>query len=493
VFELLGGAIFAQLILYFASPIIMRLYGPEAFGTSQIIIVTAGAINMVSSLKYEEAIVLPKERITSLYLSILCIGLNLLFFGIVLMLILLLPISLSQNINPDIDRGLLLFIPIIFFLGGIVQVMEALFTKEKCFKQLAKYKINTAGIGVITQITAGFLTHASYFGLLLGKVCGPFFGTLLITSDLYRSLKGNQKNFSWKEKNKKIATTLNISLFRLKQKKILKLAKRYKNFPIYNTLASIFNYLSTELPIWLFYSIYNTTISGYFVGATIILRTPMKILGRSVAKVFLGFGAQAKREGKLDQTTLHAFTLCTYIGFCPGVLFLFLGSEITIILGSQWYETGIFIQILAPSVIARFTASPISKLFIIAEIQRTQVKMQITQFLFTLIITCIGASIGGPRYAIAAFSLSATIKYLWFCYVLLGVAGVDKFKVWHSISRCLKYFIPLIIILSIFKHYLNIHGWVLISVTSIITLITTFLCIKGDELVKSDFKILRNI
>ena len=61
IFTLVKGTTIALIISILASPIITRLYGPEAFGLAALFTSITGIVNIIACLAYESAIVLPKS------------------------------------------------------------------------------------------------------------------------------------------------------------------------------------------------------------------------------------------------------------------------------------------------------------------------------------------------------------------------------------------------------------------------------------------------
>jgi len=61
VLKLVGGTAFAQVLSILASPIITRMYGPEAYGLSALFTSIAGIIATIACLRYELAVMLPEK------------------------------------------------------------------------------------------------------------------------------------------------------------------------------------------------------------------------------------------------------------------------------------------------------------------------------------------------------------------------------------------------------------------------------------------------
>ncbi|WP_292521939.1 hypothetical protein [Methanoculleus sp.] len=77
VLKLVTGTTFAQIIAVLASPLLTRLYGPEAFGFLAIFTSITGILGVIACLRYEMAIMLPKtneEAANLLDLCLLCVA-----------------------------------------------------------------------------------------------------------------------------------------------------------------------------------------------------------------------------------------------------------------------------------------------------------------------------------------------------------------------------------------------------------------------------------
>src|SRR5450759_598427 len=71
---LITGTVIAQLISILLQPVLRRFFSPETFGTYSVYLSIVGIITVISSLRYDDAIVLPKndkESANVLFLSLI--------------------------------------------------------------------------------------------------------------------------------------------------------------------------------------------------------------------------------------------------------------------------------------------------------------------------------------------------------------------------------------------------------------------------------------
>ena len=69
--KLVAGTSIAQLISFLAAPVITRLFTPSDVGSFTFLLSIAGGIGLVATLRYELAIILPKENSDSANLAFL--------------------------------------------------------------------------------------------------------------------------------------------------------------------------------------------------------------------------------------------------------------------------------------------------------------------------------------------------------------------------------------------------------------------------------------
>ena len=130
-----AGASIAQAISFLLVPIVARLFSPENFGTAATFLGVFAIVSSISTLSYEQAVLLPKSEeaamdITFLSLCILCLSV---MFSIILMVL------ISNNL---VTRGTFseewywyVLMPLFLLVSGLASVMMAWSTRLKMFGQ----------------------------------------------------------------------------------------------------------------------------------------------------------------------------------------------------------------------------------------------------------------------------------------------------------------------------------------------------------------------
>ncbi len=204
------------------------------------------------------------------------------------------------------------------------------------------------------------------------------------------------------------------------------LARRYRDFPIYLSLAGILNKIGSQLPLILFSALFSPAIAGLYLLAYRITSRPAGLLSQSIRQVFLSGAATAYRDGRLGEITYKAFYGLTRIGFAPLVFLGIIAPELFgVLFGAQWTEAGRYVQWMVPWLIASFIASPLTTLNIILERQRFGLFFQATLLVAKLGGMMIGAAIGGPLITVACYSMASAVSYLVFGLWIAHAAGVS--------------------------------------------------------------------
>src|SRR5699024_10541627 len=118
---LVTGTAGAQLITVLVSPIITRLYGPEAFGIMGTFSAIANIIIPIAALTYPVAIVLPKKDNEAKTLIKLSISISMVLSIISLFIIMLFHNQITNIFNLTSISNFLYLIPMVFIFAGFMQ------------------------------------------------------------------------------------------------------------------------------------------------------------------------------------------------------------------------------------------------------------------------------------------------------------------------------------------------------------------------------------
>lgn len=433
--QLGSGTALAQGILILAVPILARLYDPDAFGVATVFFSITMTLSVVTGLRYELAILLPEKNRAAIDLLRLHLALTILFSvaaGLVLWF-LRGPLALVLN-TPDLARYAWI-LGIGIFLFGALNAMISWHSRHERFGLLATTRLVSSAGTVLIQFAAGLLASATPGGLILGGMLGKALESALQAVRICRDAQRS----SWHP----------VRLTDLRAQ-----ANRYRKFPIYNTWSALTNTLSWHVPAFLLAAFFTPTVVGWYGMGERLLRTPMSILGRAVGQVFLQRGAIAHREATLAELFLETVRALARLGIMPIIVLTLTGRDIfTCVLGAQWSEAGLYIQILGPWAFIWFVTSPVSTVLTITEHQEKALQFNVLILVTRIASFVIGGLRQDPLLALALFTSTGIMAYGW---VLLW-AGADAGVRWSRTLRALHgphtYFgIVLVVILLGLKH-----------------------------------------
>jgi len=155
---LISGTVIAQLIPIMLQPILRRFYSPETFGAYSIYLSLLGIFVVISSLKYELAIVLPKKDRDAANLLFVTVCINLIFNLALLLIIVSFKNQILLFLNLSEKYALYLyFIPLGTFLFNLYQGINYFLIRKKQFFPISINKFvrrGTEGIGQISLIAS---------------------------------------------------------------------------------------------------------------------------------------------------------------------------------------------------------------------------------------------------------------------------------------------------------------------------------------------------
>ena len=234
VFKLILGTLLAQAIPIAISPVLTRLYTPDEFGVFALYLSLSTIISVIVTGRYELAIVLPRSDKDARNLLGLAVGLSFLLSTFLYIIIYLFNNEISLLLgNSDIQYWLY-FLPLTVLFTGCYQSIYYWVNRQKQYGSLSVAKVvNTSSAGT-TNLVAGFM-GAGPSGLIFGNVIGQLFALSFLSRDLFKGKTEYRDHLSF----------MRMSL----------LARRYKDFPKFDILASLMNALAHQTTIIFFGSL----------------------------------------------------------------------------------------------------------------------------------------------------------------------------------------------------------------------------------------------
>ena len=370
ILTLMTGTTIAQAIPIAISPILTRIYTPEDFGIFAIFLAITLIIGSIANGRYELAIMIPKKDEDAI--NIFALGF-IITTSISLLLLVLVLIFQRYFIfllkNEEIGVWLY-FVPISVFFFGIFNILNYFNNRKKNYKDISNANILKSIVAAIIQLSIGFIQQGAT-GLISGQIISQFFANTKLLKNIIKD---------------------KILISKITKKKIIALAKRYKNFPKYSMPSGLLNITSLQVPVLLLGTFFNTAIVGFYSLSYRFISLPMSIIGSSIGQVFFQKSSELKNDKKaLKKITLQTYKKLFKIGIIPFAIITVFGDYIfAFVFGKDWIVAGEYAQLLAIWILFLFIHSPITNLFATLEKQKDALLFNIIIIFSRILIISLG-------------------------------------------------------------------------------------------------------
>ncbi|MBM3165771.1 MAG: oligosaccharide flippase family protein [Bacteroidetes bacterium] len=340
---LITGTVVAQFIPILLQPFLRRIYTPEDFGVFAVYASLLGIVVSVSSLRYESTVMLPRKDEDAANLVIISWGISFLMAVLTSLLFFFFGEHLLAWFELDSHAlWLFYFLPASIFFYSCYQSVNYYLIRKKAFKVSSINKVVRRGGEGIVQMCMGVNFRS------LGLIFGAIIGDLMNFISGFFQLRRNGFQFEWVKKAKMVA-----------------LLKRYKDFPIYNTLPAFLNTMSLSLPVLMVSNFYGEKITGYLDLSRMVLALPLALVSVSVSQVLFQYLSERIRERKSISGQIKK--TAKFLGVIAVTMVLagyFLSVPVfKLVFGDEWMLSGVMSQILVASYALKFLVSPLSITF----------------------------------------------------------------------------------------------------------------------------------
>jgi lipopolysaccharide exporter len=365
---LAGGTFFAQLIYVLSSPLLTRLYSPEGFGVLAAFTALATTTAVFATLRYDLAVMLPKQNEEAV---------NLVFLTILISLFTSLILGLGGILYREkigaLFKATELSLWMVFFPLGVLslcfgQIFRMWWYRQNRFNIGAASVVIQAGLDTAIKIGAAVFFQAGSVGLLVGYIVGLVAADVLLLSKVQYSGKNG--------------------LFGcLSLERMVSLGARFKTFPLYNSWAELVSSVSLNLPTLLLTFMFSPYVAGLYILANRVLKIPARILGLSVSQALMK-EITLRRNGNLSVFPFlsKVFMLLLILIALPFTALVLVSKGLFVtIFGAEWKASGEYAAVMAPWIAMQFVSLSVSSAYPALE---KNANYAAVQFLLLLSATC---------------------------------------------------------------------------------------------------------
>ncbi len=400
-----SGTAGAQLITILLSPILTRMYGPEAFGELGVFSAILAVLGPVAALTYPSAIVLPQRDEEAFALVKLSFTVSLCFFLITGIALVVAGGGASSTLQIDRIPDFIYFIPVALLSSAWLQLAQQWVIRKKAFKSIGRSMIiNSIFVNFAKVLGGGVIPSGIY--LIVLTVIGSIFQTVLLLFDILKSGVHKPK-------------------YNDVSSRMVDLAHAYRDFPIYRAPQNLINALSQSVPAVMLAMYFGPVAAGFFALANSVMGIPSSIVGKAVVDVLYPRITEAVREKENAESMIFKTTLfLAGVGLIPfGAVVIFGPWLFELIFGAGWSEGGEYARWLAFFYFMNFVNKPAVAAVPILRIQRGLLVYEIGSTLSKVLVFWFIANFyKNDLWAIATFSIVGALAYIGMIIWIIGVA-----------------------------------------------------------------------
>lgn len=398
IFVLSSSAAFSQILLILFSPVLTRMYDPDAFGVMALFLSIVNVFGLVFAGRYEQALYLVKTRTDKFNLVAVCtifITINCVIATVILTLIEVFGFKhIPTPINSLLPLGLASY--------SLIQLLTIFNISDDKSRTIATARIFQSIVVILSQI---MLFKFAGTGLIYSLLIGQLVNLYLLRPSNFTHLK-----------------------FKIDHEKSLKIAKLYIHFPLYNAPSTLLNGITLNaLPIMIF-QLHGATAAGLYALVQRTIGLPMGVLGVAISQNYAYEFGRVDTEN--DRLEILIRTVKKNIPIAILVLLLSISTVFLfpIIFGEEWRSAGVYAALLAPAASLQMLISPISQTPVL--LQRNRSQLAIDCIRLTLFALCVLFTRNlSDRYLITSISIVQSLSYIIIFIVCLKmIKSSNKYK-----------------------------------------------------------------
>lgn len=373
--SLISGTITSQVIVFLCSPLLSRIFSPSDFGNLANFNAWVSILALLSTLRYEHAVIVTKGRLSRN--RVLALATSLIIASVALdtaAAALIYAFPASAGYLREL-RGIVLFIPLGVLVGSIASLLNLLNARVGNFNSLAVLGVVQVAGTVVLQLALG-LRHVRH-ALVLGALGGSALSCVAFVALFMRS---NRIRHVHRE---------------MTPDQLRRTATKHVNFPRYTLAADAINVVLQQfVPVFLL-AMFDPVVAGLYAFSVRAVRVPMFVISAAVSTVLRKHaGDELQRHGsvqRLFRTTVISLSLLALV---PVAILLFFGRPLfAFVFGQQWSAAGSVVQILSPGIMLEFVAAPLTVFFLITNSQRYTFRTQLAGLVLLLAALLVGRTV----------------------------------------------------------------------------------------------------
>lgn len=338
------GLALGAILAFVTIPFLTRIYTIEDFGTYGLTMAIVSLLSSVICLKMEQAILVCQEEHVS----------SIVFYVFVFILLIF---SFSLILGYFFYKSVFV-VACAVLTNAIVQLTYSIYLKSKKELKCGLLNFSRVAFLLIPQVFLPFFINEP--SLLYGLYAQFLLVTAFYGRVLFKAI---------------LADTISFKKFII-----------YKNFAKKNTLHSIVNSVSNNMPYYFLSYFYGLQVVGYYALVDRVLKVPVSLFSQVLRQTFIRDFSKSKNKAKtaLKAVTVSKYMLAFYLPFLVVLAFLPV-SFYSSIFGGDWESLGGYFLVLGIGYSSVFMNPPTSAWLISNQLSSALLNYQVIEFLMKFI------------------------------------------------------------------------------------------------------------
>lgn len=465
--KLMTGTTFAQILGVLVAPLLTRLYAPEAFGIAALFGSITGILGVISCMRYELSIMLPNDDREAANLIGVCLAFVLLFSLLSIPTIWFGKGPVLRWLKAPELAPYLWLIPPTVFISGIFLALNYWNSRTRHFGRLSIARVTTSVATTFMTLGVGYAGYATGGTLIGAGVAGQAIATTVLGGQIWRD---------------------DASLFRrsIRWRAMSEVMKHYRKFPLVDSLGSLLNVVSQQLPVLLLGVYFSQDTVGHYALASRLIFLPMTLIGGAIGQVFFQRAAAAHaKDEDLARLAEDVFRRLVTLSLLPSLMLMVIGKEVfVLIFGPNWAEAGEYVEILAPWMFFWFVASTLTALFAVMQKLESAFMVHVLLLATRVAPLILGGVYGNAYLSLTLYSLSGVVAYTIVGMWSMGLAGVAWRGPVITLRRIALRSAPAVALVLVLDVWLKATNWLVLLIGGIGLLEYAWHVVRSDPEIK---------
>lgn len=403
---IVAGSLVGQLGNVLCMPLLARVYGPVELGHFSVFVAVVGLLSTTAAFHYELAIPLPRLARDARLLS--CLGLTLVVGSAALLCIAVVDEegAVLQLLGAEGLGSARFMLPVSLILTGCCTVFTMEAVRRQAFGRNAWSKALQGGVQSVGQAGAALIGFG-WVSLVLAQLLATVASMLPLLS----LQRGVQRSL----------------LSPLGGRRLVALARKYRDLPLAATPASFVNSAVANTPTLLLAAFFSADAAGWYGLGFRVLQVPARFVGQAISNVFMGSAAHAEKEGRLPGVVVRVYQVLLCLALHTFIPIAVVAPVIfDTVFGKEWIQAGRFTQVLSPWLLLGFVVTPLSLLVSILRKQRQELYLQCVYLIVLVCSLSLGAALDNVVVALVSLGVAGSVYLAVKLWWLLGIAACNR-------------------------------------------------------------------